>query len=364
MTPAIPARTAKPEKVSLGMEMDEKKASADHDRYSRQIRFREIGEDGQRRLSQSRVAIVGCGALGSTQAELLARAGVGFLRLIDRDYIEWSNLQRQTLYDENDAEAFLPKAAAAANHLRAINSSIEVEPAISDLTAATVGDLLEDVHLVMDGTDNFETRYLINDFALCHDIPWIYGAAAGSYGLKMPIVPGKTCCLRCMLPEPPVGAQETCETSGILGPITTTIAAMQVADALVILTGHVDKLSQKLTIVDLWAGDILQVPQPQPKPDCPACGRREFTYLTGKRRAPIGLCGRNAVQIYDRERHLDLKELAKRLESVGTVKVNDFALRAQIENFDITVFPDGRAILKGTTDVGVARSLYAKYIGN
>jgi adenylyltransferase/sulfurtransferase len=346
------------------MEMNEVKALVDHDRYSRQIRFREIGEEGQSRLSQSRVAIVGCGALGSTQAELLARAGVGFLRVIDRDYIEWSNLQRQALYDEKDAEAALPKAAAAAVRLRAINSSIEIEPAISDLTPATVDDLFEKIDLIMDGTDNFETRYLVNDFALFHGIPWIYGAAVGSYGLKMPIIPGKTCCLRCMLPVPPAGTQETCETSGVLGPITTTIAALQVADALMILTGHADKLPGKMTIVDVWAGDIMQVPQPQANPDCPACGRREFTYLTGKRRPPIGLCGRNAVQIYDRERQLDLQELAKRLESVGTVRANEFALRAQIENYDITVFPDGRAILKGTTDVGVARSLYAKYIGN
>lgn len=344
--------------------MDEVKTPTDHNRYSRQIRFGAIGEDGQYRLAQSRVAIVGCGALGSVQAELLARAGVGFLHLIDRDYIEWNNLQRQMLYDEKDAEQFLPKAAAAAAHLRAINSSIEVEAAISDLTAVTVDDLFEKIDLVMDGTDNFETRYLINDFALCHNIPWIYGAAVGSYGLKMPIIPGKTCCLRCMVPEPPSGSQQTCETSGVLGPITTTIAALQVADALMILTGHIEQLSLQLTIADVWAGDIMQVPQPQRLPDCPACGHKQFTYLNGKRRPPIGLCGRNAVQIYDRERHLDLQELAKRLGTMGTVRVNEFALRVQIENFDITVFPDGRAILKGTTDVGVARSLYAKYIGN
>jgi adenylyltransferase/sulfurtransferase len=344
--------------------MNETFTSSDHDRYSRQIRFREIGEEGQRRLSKARVAIVGCGALGSVQAELLARAGVGFLRIIDRDYIEWSNLQRQVLYDEKDAAESLPKAAAAAAHLKAINSSIEIEQAIADLTPATVDDLLGDVDLIMDGTDNFETRYLINDFALCHNLPWIYGAAVGSYGLKMPVIPGKTCCLRCMASQPPAGAQETCETAGVLGPVTATIASLQVADALMILTGHADELSLRLTVVDVWAGDIMQTEQPQPNPDCPACGRKEFTYLTGKRRPPIGLCGRNAVQIYDRERHLDLKELAARLQSLGTVKVNEFALRAQIENFDITVFPDGRAILKGTTDVGVARSLYAKYIGN
>jgi len=322
--------------------MNEAMTSADQDRYSRQIRFREMGEEGQRRLGQARVAIVGCGALGSAQAELLARAGVGFLRLIDRDYIELSNLQRQTLYDERDAAEALPKAAAAARRLKAINSSIQIEPAIDDLTPATIDDLLEDVHLVMDGTDNFETRYLINDFALREGIPWIYG----------------------MLLQPPGGAQQTCETSGVLGPITATIAALQVADALMILSGHLDELARRVTIVDVWAGDIMQLPQPEPKPDCPACGRREFTYLTGKRCAPIGLCGRNAVQIYDRERQLDLKELAERLKLMGTVRVNDFALRAQIDGYDITVFPDGRAILKGTTDVGIARGLYAKYIGN
>ncbi len=344
--------------------MNKVMAPSDRDRYSRQIRFAEIGEEGQLRLSKSRVAIVGCGALGSAQAELLARAGVGFIRVIDRDYIEWSNLQRQMLFDEKDAEAARPKAEAAATRLRQVNSSIEVEPAISDLTPATADDLLGDVQLIMDGTDNFETRYLINDFALSNNLPWIYGGAVGSYGMKMAIVPGETCCLRCMLPEPPSGAQATCETAGVLGPITATIAAMQVADALIILTGHQDQLSRKITIIDLWAGEIQQASQPKANPDCPACGRREFSYLTGKQRAPISLCGRNAVQIHDRARKLDLKELAARLESVGAVKANEFALRAQIENFDLTVFPDGRAIVKGTTDVGVARSLYAKYIGN
>jgi adenylyltransferase/sulfurtransferase len=335
-----------------------------HDRYSRQIRFNGIGVEGQSRLLQSRVAIVGCGALGSTQAELLARAGVGFLRVIDRDYVEWSNLQRQMLFDERDAEAAFPKAAAAVARLRAVNSSIEIEEAISDLTAATAEDLLGDVQLVMDGTDNFETRYLINDFALSHGVPWIYGGAVGSYGMKMPIVPGKTCCLRCMFPKPPSGMQATCETAGVLGPVTATIAALQVADALVILTGHEEQLPGLITTVDVWAGDVMQVQQPERDPNCPACGRREFSYLTGTLRAPISLCGRNAVQIHDRNRVLDLRELAGRLESVGSVRVNEFALRAQIESFDLTVFPDGRAIVKGTTDVGVARSLYAKYIGS
>jgi molybdopterin/thiamine biosynthesis adenylyltransferase len=339
-------------------------APNEHDRYSRQIRFREIGEEGQLRLAQARVAVVGCGALGSTQAELLARAGIGFLRLIDRDYLEWSNLQRQSLYDEKDAAEALPKAVAAAARLKAVNSSITVEPAVSDLTPANIDDLLEDVDLVMDGTDNFETRFLINDFALSKRIPWIYGAAVGSYGLKMPVVPGQTCCLRCMVRDIPGGAQETCETAGVIAPITVTIAALQVADALVVLTGHREQLAKKLTIVDVWTGDVQQMRQPDANPNCPACGKREFTYLTGKHRAPISLCGRCAVQIHDRDRHIDLKELANRLQSLGPVKVNDFALRAQIDGIDMTVFPDGRAILKGTTDVGMARSLYSKYVGN
>ena len=336
----------------------------EHDRYSRQIRFREIGEEGQRRLANARVAIVGCGALGSTHAELLARAGVGFLRLIDRDYLEWSNLQRQSLYDEKDAAESVPKATAAAARLKAINSSIAVEPAISDLTPANVDELLEDVELVMDGTDNFETRFLINDFALSKHIPWIYGAAVGSYGLKMPVVPGQTCCLRCMVGETPVGAQQTCETAGVIAPITATIAALQVADALVLLTGHGEQLAKKLTIVDVWTGDISQIEQRKPNPDCPACGKREFAYLNGKHRAPISLCGRCAVQIHDSVRHIDLGELAGRLQSLGQVRFNELALRAQIDGIDLTVFPDGRAILKGTQDVGLARSLYSKYVGN
>jgi molybdopterin-synthase adenylyltransferase len=339
-------------------------APDEHDRYSRQIRFREIGEEGQRRLGKARVAVVGCGALGSTQAELLARAGVGFLRLIDRDYLEWSNLQRQSLYDEKDAAESLPKAAAAAERLKAINSCIAIESAITDLTPANVEDLLEDVDLVMDGTDNFETRFLINDFALSKGIPWIYGAAVGSYGLKMPVIPGQTCCLRCMVREIPDGAQQTCETTGVIAPITATIAALQVADALVLLTGHREQLAKKLTIVDVWTGLISQMEQREADPDCPACGKREFVYMTEKRRIPISLCGRCAVQIHDRDRHLDLRELASRLQTLGPVKVNDFALRAQIDGIDMTVFPDGRAILKGTQDVGMARSLYSKYIGN
>ena len=284
--------------------------SIDNQRYSRQVRYSEIGEEGQKRISQGRVAVVGCGALGSAQAEALARAGVGFIRVIDRDYIEFSNLQRQLLFDEHDAEAASPKAIAAAERMREINSEIKIEPVIADLTPSNADELLADVHLILDGTDNFETRYLINDFAISRGLPWIYGAAVGSYGLKMPVLPGRTCCLRCVFPKPPSGVQPTCETAGVLGPITMTIGALQAADALKILAGHADRVVARITIVDVWTGEILQTPQPAPRADCPACGHREFVYLEGKTRPPISLCGRNAVQIHDRTRHVDLQQLA------------------------------------------------------
>ena len=331
------------------------------DRYSRQILFSPIGEAGQERLLASRVAIVGCGALGSFHAAALARAGVGTLRLIDRDYVEPSNLQRQWLYDEADAAEALPKAAAAARAIARFNSSITVEPLVADLTPATADDLLADVDLILDGTDNFETRYLINDFALRNQVPWIYGAAVGSYGLTMPILPGQTCCLQCVYPAPPSGAQPTCETDGVLAAITTAIGALQVGMAIKLLTGSAP--AAKITTLDVWNTSLRQIDQPPPDPDCPACGRREFIYLDGERRAPISLCGRNAVQIHERNRPLNLPELAARLERLGTVRQNDFALRFFLSPYELTIFADGRAIIKGTQDIGVARSLYARYIG-
>ena len=331
------------------------------DRYSRQILFSPVGEAGQQRLLASRVAIVGCGALGSFHAAALARAGVGTLRLIDRDYVEPSNLQRQWLYDEADAAEALPKAAAAARAIARFNSSITVEPLIADLTPATADDLLADVDLILDGTDNFETRYLINDFALRNQVPWIYGAAVGSYGLTMPILPGQTCCLQCVYPAPPSGAQPTCETDGVLAAITTAIGALQVGMAIKLLTGSAP--AAKITTLDVWNTSLRQIDQPPPDPDCPACGRREFIYLDGERRAPISLCGRNAVQIHERNRPLNLPELAARLERLGTVRQNDFALRFFLSPYELTIFADGRAIIKGPQDIGVARSLYARYIG-
>ena len=332
-------------------------------RYSRQIRFAPLGVEGQAKIRAARVAIVGCGALGTVQAEALARAGVGRLRLIDRDFVEWSNLQRQFLFDEADATEGLPKAVAAARRLAKVNSEVEVERMVADLTPASAADLFEDIDLILDGTDNFETRFLINDAAVSAGIPWIYGAAVGSYGIKLAIVPGHTACLRCVYPEPPQGAQPTCETEGVLAPVTATIAALQAGDALKMLACGAGSVIARLTTVDVWTGTIRQLAPPPRDANCPCCVRREFVHLNGSRRAPISLCGRNAVQIHERSRPVDLAELARRLSTVASVRSNEFALRVAIDAYELTVFPDGRAIIKGTQDVGVARSLYARYIG-
>lgn len=333
----------------------------DRERYSRQILFQSVGETGQLRLLDARVTVVGCGALGSFQAGALARAGVGFLRILDRDYVELSNLQRQWLFDQCDVEQALPKSVAAAQKLAAINSDIRVEPVVADLTPANVGELLGESDLILDGTDNFETRYLINDYAVSRGLPWIYGAAVASYGISMAVIPGKTACLRCVYPDPPAGAQATCETAGVLGTITSLIAGLQVSEAIKILCSG--ETSRKLTTADVWTGEIRQIGEPGPQPQCPACGLREFPYLKGEHRAPVSLCGRNAVQIHEQARPLDLRDLAQRLAPLGVVRANEFALRFEAEPYLLTVFPDGRAIVKGTTDVGIARSLYAKYVG-
>jgi molybdopterin-synthase adenylyltransferase len=332
------------------------------DRYSRQIRLPEVGEEGQARITAAHVAVVGCGALGSFHAGALARAGVGTLTLIDRDYVEWSNLQRQWLFTEADAADGAPKAVAAARQIATINSACKVEPIVKDLTASNIDDLLADVGLILDGTDNFETRYLINDFAVREEIPWVYGAAVGSYGIVMPVLPGKSACLACVYPEPPSGSQPTCETAGVLGPLTSAIASLQTAAALKILvTGDAPR---RITTLEVWAGWTRQISMPERDPDCPCCGRQEFRYLNPQRRTPISLCGRNAVQIHERTRPLDLEQLRRELSPLGEVRANEFALRFTVPPYELTIFPDGRAIIKGTTDTGVARSLYSRYVGN
>jgi adenylyltransferase/sulfurtransferase len=336
---------------------------AERDRYSRQILFPGIGQAGQETLLRARAAIVGCGALGTFQAAALARAGCGFITIIDRDYVEPSNLQRQWLFEESDAAEALPKAVAAERHLARINSCVRVSGVVADLTAANADELLGGAQLILDATDNFDTRYLINDFAVNRSIPWIYGAAVGSYGLAMPVFPGRTACLRCVYPDPPEGVQPTCETAGVLNVIASLVASYQVADALKILCGRADLVQPRITTTDIWEGKTRHVDTPPRDPDCPACALRQFPYLEESRRAPARLCGRNAVQIQERSLTLDLEELKQRLEPLGEVRANEFALRFFIAPYEMTAFPDGRAIIKGTSDPALARSLYARYLG-
>lgn len=335
--------------------------AVDRERYSRQILFPGIGVEGQQKLLDASVVIVGCGALGSFQAAALARAGVGRLRIIDRDFVEASNLQRQWLFDESDAAAALPKAAAAARSIARINSSIAVDAEIADLNPSNAEELLSGAGLILDGTDNFEARYLINDYAVSAGVAWIYGGAIASYGITTPLIPGRAC-FRCLYPEPPSGAQPTCDTAGVLGSITAAVAAIQVADALRILTGVV--VDPRITTLDVWKGGVRQIAQPEHDPACPTCVRRDFEYLDGRRRAPVSLCGRNAVQIHERGRPVDLAGLARSLAPLGEVRANDFGLRFFAPPYELTVFADGRAIIKGTTDPGIARGLYARYIGS
>jgi molybdopterin/thiamine biosynthesis adenylyltransferase len=337
--------------------------SLDQDRFSRQTRFAPLGVEGQQHLGASTAVIVGCGALGSIQAALLVRAGVGTLRIIDRDYVEESNLQRQLLYTESDARDGLPKAEAARRHLIQANSAVQIEARIADLNAADALEMLGGSDVILDGTDNFETRLLINDYAVRHNVPWFYGAAVGSYGIAMPVLPGDSACFRCLYPEPPSGAQPTCETAGVLGPLTSLIGSLQAMEAIKVLSGRASAVRRTIFRADLWNGPLRETGMPARDPDCPTCGRREFPFLDGGRAAPVSLCGRNAVQIHERRRPLSLSELAGRLHGLGSVRRNEFALRFNDGQYEMTIFPDGRAIVKGTTDPGLARSVYARYLG-
>ncbi|MBV9679438.1 MAG: ThiF family adenylyltransferase [Acidobacteriaceae bacterium] len=334
-----------------------------NERYSRQVLFGSIGEEGQKKIRSASVCIVGCGALGSFSAESLARAGVGRLRLIDRDYVDFSNLQRQWLFDENDASNEVPKAIAAARRLKAINSEVVIEPFVNDLTPSNAEELAGDCDVILDGTDNFETRYLLNDLSVKQTIPWIYGAAIGSYGIVLPIDPRRGPCFSCVYPEGPTGLQPTCDINGILSSTTASVAALQVAAALRLLVGVADFRCQIHTF-DVWQGASKFVDAGERDRDCVTCGQHVYRYLDGRRSVPVSLCGRNAVQLHNTAKTLDLQQLAARLEPFGTVRVNEFALRMTLPKYDMTVFPDGRAIIKGTTDVGIARSLYAQLLGS
>ena len=334
------------------------------ERYSRQVLFTPIGARGQAKLAASQVAIVGCGATGSALASLLARAGVGGLRIIDRDFVDRSNLQRQILFTEQDAAESLPKAAAAVEHLRAVNSDVAVEARIDDLRPETAENLLGGVDLILDGTDNFETRYLINDYAVKACVPWIYTAAVGSYAVTMNIVPNETACLTCIFPQSPTGLVETCDTAGILNSAVNLAASIAATEALKFLTGATESLRRTLLSCDVWKNTRAEVSAAKPVADCATCQRKEFVHLSGTGRPNITLCGRNSVQIHEHSRAIDLTEIGNVLRAHGTVKHNAFMLKFSKEPFEMTLFPDGRAIIKGTTDIAVARSLYAKYVGS
>jgi adenylyltransferase/sulfurtransferase len=336
-----------------------------HEKYSRQILFAGMGEEGQARLSQASAVIIGCGAIGAASANLLVRAGLGRLCIVDRDFVEPSNLQRQTLFDEADAREALPKAVAAERKLRSINSSVSVAGTVADLTPKTAEKLLDGFDLILDGTDNFETRFVVNDFAVKHGKPWIYAAAVASYGATLTIRPGITACLACLLESGGAGQglDETCDTIGVLGSIVNLIASLEAAEAMKLLAGREEALHGRLLSCDVWSGRFQSIHVAR-NPDCRACARREFTYLDGQAQPNITMCGRDSVQIHERNRALDLAALRVRLASTASdVRHNEFLIRFRVPPYEMTVFADGRAILKGSKDPAVARSLYARYIG-
>jgi adenylyltransferase/sulfurtransferase len=343
-------------------------------RYQKQMLFAGIGPDGQQRLADSRILLVGCGALGCVLADAMVRAGVGHVRIADRDFVELSNLQRQVLFSEQDVADHLPKAIAAERRLRQVNSEVTIEPVVVDVDYSCIGQLTEGVSLILDGTDNFEIRYLINDLSLETGIPWIFTGCTGSAGQVMPVFPNQSACLRCLIPSPPPpGSTETCDTAGVIGPAINVVASMQAAIALRILVGQGDQVERRLSIVDVWTGSFrsIDVSRLREAGTCPACQNGERLWLHGNQKsASTILCGRNAVQITPGEKvRLSLKELAARLESAGTVTSNAFLVRVTVlekagkNPVELTIFPDGRAIIRGTDDPAVARSLYSRYIG-
>ncbi len=337
-----------------------------NERYSRQILFREIGREGQERLLNSRVLLVGCGALGAAHAEMLARAGVGRLRIVDRDFVEFTNLQRQTLFKESDAAERLPKAIAARSRIAEINSEIEVEAVVADVNNSNIESLIDGCDLVIDGTDNFQIRYLLNDACVKNGVTWIYGAAVSSYGTTMTIIPGKTPCLRCIFNEmPDAGSSPTCDTAGVIMPIIATVSATQIAEVLKILVGDIDSLHGSLMQFDVWANDRQRIKLGGPNPDCKTCGQHKFEFLDAESQEfSAVLCGRNAVQVAPpKATKLDLVRLAENLSGLGEVKQNEYLVRFLSGENEITVFADGRAIVKGTDDASVARSLYSRYVG-
>lgn len=338
-----------------------------NERYSRQILFDGIGAEGQRRLLGSRAVIIGCGALGTAQAEALARAGVGSLRLVDRDFVEASNLQRQTMFTEHDALERLPKAVACASHLALINSEVKTEAVVADVNHTNVESLIVGYDIVLDGTDNFTTRYLLNDACVKHELNWIYGAAVGSYGVTMTVRPRQSPCLRCLFEEPPPAASApTCDTAGVIMPIISIVAAVQVSEALKLLTGQIESLHGALMQFDVWRNEWRRIKLNDPNPDCLTCALGQYKTLDAEAGdfAAV-LCGRDAVQISPQAAGaVDLNALAARLRGAGEVRANPYLVRLRAGAFELTIFQDARAIIRGTDDISLARSLYAKYVGS
>jgi adenylyltransferase/sulfurtransferase len=336
------------------------------ERYSRQILFREIGREGQEKLIGSRVLIVGCGALGASHAEMLSRAGVGKLRIVDRDFVEYTNLQRQTLFKEEDAENRVPKAAAAKKRIGEINSEVIVEEIIADVNNSNVEALLDDVDLVLDGTDNFLIRYLVNDACVKQGKKWIYGAAVSSYGTTMTIIPGESPCLRCIFEDmPDAGSSPTCDTAGVIMPIVASISAVQVTEAIKLMINDTLSLHRSLMQIDVWSNDWHRINLAGPTDGCKCCVRHQYEFLDSEvREFSAVLCGRDAVQIAPpRPTELDLKTFAQRLTTSMQVKQNEYLVRFEVDGHEITVFRDARAIIKGVDDIAAARSIYARFVG-
>lgn len=338
------------------------------DRYVRQMRYPPLGEAGQHRLAASRVLVCGCGALGSVLSETLVRAGVGHVRIVDRDFLETSNLQRQVLFDEDDVARQLPKAIAAAEKLRRINSQVEIDPIVADVDHTNIEEFARGAGMIVDGTDNFQTRFLVNDYAVKFGVPWVYGGCLGAEGQTMTILPGETACLRCLMHECPApGTAPTCDTAGILAPAVNVVASLEAIEAIKVLSGNRQAVSRSLNVIELWDNHLRQVDisSLREQVECPACKHGQFPWLDGKAGSHTAvLCGRNAVQLTHTGPPVGLDELALRLEGIGRVDRNAFLLRLRVEQFDITVFPDGRAIVGGTDDVATARTVHAKYIGS
>lgn len=338
-------------------------------RYIRQEILGAFGPDGQERLGRAHVALIGAGALGSTIADLLVRAGIGKLTLVDRDYVELHNLQRQTLYTEADVAAHTPKAVAAAERLSEINSDVEITPVVADVNSLSIQQIAAGAEILVDGTDNFETRYLINDLAISTNRPWVYGGVIATYGMTMTIIPGETACLRCLFPvAPDAGSAPTCDTAGVFGPSVHVISSLEASEAIKLALGRSDQINRSLVSLDTWAMDMTRIPTGGPRPDCPSCQLRQFDYLNRTSlNLETTLCGHDAVQVMIQPPvALDMPALAKRLEPAGDVMANRFLVRFTdgATGHELTVFPDGRAIIKGTTEPREARAIYDRYVGS